>query len=418
MSQPKINSSKLMFERDIYTKIARDYGTPCYIYDANQFTRNFQEFKQAFAELNAKICFAVKANSNLALLHEIGLLGSGADIVSQGEMMRALKANLRPIIFSGVGKSQKELAFALANQVDQINIESVAEFELLQQLLKDSQQIIKVSIRVNPDIHVVTHDKIATGRKGDKFGLPFDEAHALYRRAQEIFNIDASGVALHIGSQLLTLAPYRVAFQRVKGFIQQLASENIHIEAVDVGGGLGIAYQGEDIPQIVDYASMVADFFADYTIYLEPGRRIAGNAGELLTQLVGVKVSGGKKFAILDAAMNDLLRPALYQAWHEMIPIDAKAHEQNVPENDQEIYDIVGPICETGDSFAKDRVMSPLTAGDLLVIKDCGAYGAVMASSYNARDLIPEIMVRDHQIYLVRKRVTPADFMALEMIPQ
>ena len=402
-----------IFGEEIYDKIAAQYGTACYIYDGQKIADNYHEFATIFKnlQLQADICFAVKANGNLAVLSLLAGCGAGADIVSQGEMKRALKAGLRPIIFSGVGKSEAELRFALTHHIDQINIESAEEFEMLASLTEAMGITVNFAIRVNPNINVNTHDKIATGRKGDKFGLPFKEARLLYLKSVQIPTLNPVAVAMHIGSQLLALEPYREAFARARVFIDLLEKEGVPIEAVDIGGGLGIAYQQEAIPEIAAYGALVKKYFADKKITLEPGRRIVGNSGEILTRVINIKQSEGKKFIILDAAMNDLMRPALYQAWHNIVPIASPENQQ------QEAVDIVGPVCETGDYFAKARSMPPVNLGDLLVIKDCGAYGAVMAGTYNARDLSPEIMVKNGKIACVRKRQTVEGMMALEEIP-
>ena len=394
-------SREILHDEKIYRTIAEQYGTPCYVYDADLLRANYQEFSKSFAGLDATICFAVKANGNLAVLNELAQLGAGADIVSAGELTRALKAKMSPIIFSGVGKNRAELELAIHHPDVQINVESYQEFQQIAEICQHQPPQIpcKIAVRVNPNVDAGTHDKISTGRKGDKFGVPFDEAMQIYQEAQKISTLQNHAVAVHIGSQLLSLEPYRLAFGKVQDFMGALQQQGITLEAVDIGGGLGIAYQGEAIPQIADYATLVQEFFADKKIYMEPGRRIVGNMGELLTNVISVKESQGQKFAILDAAMNDLLRPTLYQAWHDIVPI---AHNQR---GETAIYDIVGPICETGDVFGKAREMPILAAEDLLVIKDCGAYGAVMSSFYNARALAPEIMVKQGKIHLVREKI-------------
>ena len=407
-----MNAKKLLHDEKTYRTIAEKYGTPCYIYDANLLRSNFQQFKDSFAGLDATICYAVKANSNLAVLRELSSLGAGADIVSAGELTRALKANMKPIIFSGVGKNRSELELAIHHSEVQINIESYQEFQQIAEICKNNPPQIpcRIAVRVNPDIDAGTHDKISTGRKGDKFGVSPIEAIQIFSEASKIPMLKNHAVAVHIGSQLLSLNPYRLAFAKVQDFMADLQQQGITLEAVDIGGGLGIAYKDEAIPQIADYAKLVKEFFGDKKIYMEPGRRIVGNMGELLTRINLIKESQGQKFAILDAAMNDLMRPTLYDAWHHIVPI---AHNQR---GETDIYDIVGPICETGDVFAKAREMPIISAEDLLIIKDCGAYGAVMGSAYNARALAPEIMVKDGAAKLVRRRIDNDELLRYEVM--
>ena len=403
---------KPLHDETLYRSIAEQYGTPCYIYDAALLRGNYQQFADSFAGLDAIICYAVKANSNLAVLRELAKLGAGADIVSAGELTRALKAKMNPIIFSGVGKNHTELEMAIHHPDVQINIESYQEFQQIADICKNQppKTPCKIAVRVNPDIDAGTHDKISTGRKGDKFGVSFDEAVQIFREAEKISVLKNHAVAVHIGSQLLSLEPYRLAFGKVRNFMNDVQQQGITLEAVDIGGGLGIAYKGEEILQIADYAALVQEFFANKKIYMEPGRRIVGNMGELLTRINLIKQSQGQKFAILDAAMNDLMRPTLYQAWHNIVPI---AHNQR---GETDIYDIVGPICETGDVFAKARQMPIISAEDLLVIKDCGAYGAVMSSAYNARALAPEILVKDGVAKLVRRRIDNDELLRYEVM--
>ncbi len=407
-----MNENQLLHDEKTYRMIAEKYGTPCYIYDANLLRANFQQFKDSFVGLDATICYAVKANSNLAVLRELSSLGAGADIVSAGELTRALKANMKPIIFSGVGKNRAELELAIHHPDVQINIESYQEFQQIAEICRQQapNTPCRIAVRVNPNIDAGTHDKISTGRKGDKFGVSFDEAVQIFSEASNIPMLKNHAVAVHIGSQLLSLNPYRLAFAKLRDFMAELQQQGINLEAVDIGGGLGIAYKGEEIPQIADYAKLVKEFFGDKKIYMEPGRRIVGNMGELLTRINLIKESQGQKFAILDAAMNDLMRPTLYDAWHHIVPI---AHNQR---GETDIYDIVGPICETGDVFAKARAMPIISEEDLLIIKDCGAYGAVMSSAYNARALAPEIMVKDGEIKLVRRRIGNDELLRYEVI--
>ena len=403
--------TQYLHQPQLYQQIAEQYGTPCYIYDENLLRANYQQFAENFADLNCHICFAVKANSNLAVLNILSALGAGADIVSAGELTRAMQANMRPIIFSGVGKNRAELLQAIHNPDIRINIESEAEFAKIIELCEQSPPAhqVKISVRINPDVDAGTHDKISTGRKGDKFGLSMARALAIYQQAKNIDAIQPYGVAVHIGSQILSLDPYRLAFGKINEFIATLTAQDIHLQAVDIGGGLGISYQQQDIIAIKDYAAMVKEFFGDYRIYMEPGRRIVGNMGELLSRVIAIKpIDDGHHIAILDAAMNDLMRPTLYQAWHDIVAV--------APRDGKMLYDFVGPICETGDKFAEKRTLNLLQENDLIIIKDCGAYGAVMASAYNSRDIICEVMVRGNDTALVRRRIGIEELLSFEQL--
>ncbi|WP_413205613.1 diaminopimelate decarboxylase [Rhodospirillum sp. A1_3_36] len=400
------------------TRIAEAVGTPFYVYSSATLTRHLTVFTEAFAGLDALVCFATKANGNKAVLNLLGKLGAGADVVSVGEMHHAIAAGIPVdrIIFSGVGKTRDELAAALTAGIFQINVESLPELESLSQVAVEMGVEAPVSIRVNPDVAADTHEKITTGRKENKFGIEWINAPAIYKRAQALPGIAVKGVAVHIGSQILDLAPFRATFQRLRDLILQLRVEGIHLERVDLGGGLGVPYRRSDpsSPPPADYAAMVKEVLGDLGIKIvcEPGRLIAGNAGMLVSKVIYVKEGESRSFLILDAGMNDLVRPAMYEAFHDILPVDEPAADaENAP------VDVVGPICETGDLFARQRLLPPIPADALVAFATAGAYGAVMASTYNGRPLIPEVLVDGDRFAVVRRRPTLEEMTALESLP-
>ncbi len=394
-------------------RIAERFGTPCYVYSRATLERHWHAFDHAFRDHAHLICFAVKANSNLAVLNVLARLGSGFDIVSVGELERVLAAGGDPqrVIFSGVGKREDEMRRALEVGIRGFNVESEAELLRLDRLAAEADVIAPISIRVNPDVDARTHPYIATGLKENKFGIDIRRAEHVYRQAAGLTNIQVAGIDCHIGSQLTELAPFVDALHRVLALTRRLADIGIAITHLDLGGGLGIRYTDERPPEPADYAAVIGQHLADlpYEILLEPGRAIAGNAGVLLTRVEYLKPTEHKRFAILDAAMNDLLRPALYQARQEVVPV----HENS--RNERALYDLVGPVCETGDFLGKDRSLS-LAPGDLLAVRGCGAYGFVMSSSYNSRPRAPEVMVDGDQAYLVRRRETVTDLYSGECL--
>lgn len=384
-------------------EIARQVGTPFYCYSSDKLTRNFEAYRSALADVNGTVCYSIKANPNLSVVAALARLGSGADVVSAGEMYVAIKAGIAAdkIVFSGVGKTEAELNEAVRLGILQINAESAAEVEMINRIAVAQGKKANVALRVNPDVDALTHVKITTGTKENKFGVPWQEAHELYRKAAQMPGIRLVGIAVHIGSQLLNLEPFRLAFTKIASMVRALEADGITLQNIDLGGGMGINYNVELPPTCEAYAQVVRETLGDLHkhIIVEPGRSIAGNAGILVTQVICSKSNGEKNFIIVDAGMNDLVRPALYDAWHTILPV----HKQGVP---PVIADIVGPICESGDVFARERIIEPVQAGGLLAIMCAGAYGASMSSIYNFRPLVPEVMVHGDQFAVVRKRTS------------
>lgn len=399
-------------------RIAEEVGTPVYVYSTATLTRHYRVFADPFAAqgLDATVCFAVKANSNLAVIATLARLGAGADVVSEGELRRALAAGVprEKIVFSGVGKTAAELAFALETGIKQINVESLPELELLSQVATSLGVTAEIAIRINPDVDAKTHAKISTGKKENKFGVDLVDAPDAFRRAADLPGIEPVSIAVHIGSQLTDLAPYRAAFERVAELTRSLQADGIAIAHLDLGGGLGIPYDAEDPPPPDAYARMVKETVGDLglPIMLEPGRLIVGNAGVLLSRALFVKPGREKTFLILDAAMNDLIRPALYDGHHGIRPVKQPAEgAQTVA------YDVVGPVCESGDTFAVARPLPRIEAGELVIFGSAGAYGAVMASTYNSRPLVPEVLVDGERYAVVRPRQTYEEMLGLDRVP-
>jgi diaminopimelate decarboxylase len=395
-------------------RLAREVGTPFYCYSQATLVRHYTVFSGYFP--GAKICYAVKANGNLAVLKTLAKLGSGADVVSEGEIRLALAAGIKPenIVFSGVGKTREEMGFALDKDIFQFNVESEPELRLLSDVAKAKNKNARIAIRVNPDVDPKTHAKISTGHGETKFGVSMEEALPLYRTATKLGNIEVQGVSVHIGSQLMALEPFAAAFSRVRKFVDELYAERIDIKTVDLGGGLGIPY-GEGAPPLPEeYAKIVQREMQGLSAQLifEPGRVLAGNAGILVTEVMYVKQSGDRTFVIVDAAMNDLIRPALYGAYHDIVPV---AHPPKGAKAKK--VDVVGPVCETGDIFAEQRALPVPQSGDLLAIRSAGAYGASMASNYNARLLVPEVMVGGKQYAVIRARQTYDELLKRDKLP-
>jgi diaminopimelate decarboxylase len=394
-------------------RIAAAVGTPFYCYSTATLTRHYRVFVEAFAGQDTLICFAVKANSNISVIRTLADLGAGADVVSEGEMRRALAAGVPGgrIVFSGVGKTQSEMAFALSQGILQLNVESVPELEALSAVAIEKNVEVEIAIRVNPDVDAQTHDKIATGRQEDKFGISLSDASEVYALAAKLPGIKPVAVAMHIGSQLTDLAPFRAAFTRLATLVGTLRANGLIIKRLDLGGGLGIPYNDEKPPLPGDYAKMVMETVGDLgcTLMFEPGRMLAGNAGILVTEVIYVKEGGARCFAIVDAAMNDLMRPALYDAYHGIIPL-----KQPTDSAEFALVDVVGPVCETGDTFARQRSLPPLHAGDFLAIQSAGAYGSSMASTYNTRPLAPEVLVSGAKFSVVRARPSYEDILEIE----
>lgn len=393
-------------------QIASDYGTPAYVYSRAHLERQFLDYADALQGVPHLVCFAVKSNSNLAVLDVLARLGAGFDIVSGGELERVLAAGGEPgkVVFSGVGKTAAEMQRALEVGIHCFNVESLAELERLQQVAAHMGVKAPVSLRVNPDVDAGTHPYISTGLKENKFGIEIDQALAVYQRAAQMANIEILGVDCHIGSQLTTLEPFLDALERVLLLVDRLAEQGIAIRHLDLGGGLGVCYRDEQPPCAGEYVALVRERLQgrDLQLIFEPGRYITANAGVLLTRVEYLKQAGDKNFAIVDAAMNDLIRPALYEAWMDIRPVSRKAGEPL-------LYDVVGPVCETGDFLGKERELV-LQEGDLLAVCSAGAYGFVMASNYNSRARPAEVMVDGAHAHLVRRRETVAQLFAGETL--
>ncbi|WP_158175050.1 diaminopimelate decarboxylase [Grimontia hollisae] len=394
-------------------QLAGQYGTPLYVYSRATLERHWHAFDKAVGDHPHLICYAVKANSNLGVLNVLARLGSGFDIVSQGELERVVAAGGDPkkVVFSGVGKTAPEMARALELGIKCFNVESEAELDRLNQIAGELGKKAPVSLRINPDVDAKTHPYISTGLKENKFGIAFDRAREVYHYANSLPHLDVHGIDCHIGSQLTDLAPFIESTDRLLGLIDDLRQDGIHITHLDVGGGLGVTYNDEKPPEPSDYAKALLERLANHQeieLVFEPGRAIAANAGVLLTKVEFLKHNEEKNFAIIDAAMNDLLRPALYQAWQEIVPVKPRQGEAKT-------YDLVGPVCETGDYLGKDRSLV-LEAGDLLAVRSSGAYGFVMSSNYNTRCRAAEVMVDGNQSHLVRQREPLASLWVLEQV--
>ena len=396
--------------------IADEVGTPFYAYSAAQIERRYREFAGAFGTVEPTVCYSVKANPNIAVVKLLGGLGAGADVVSEGEFRRALAAGIpgSRIIFSGVGKTESELEFALAHDVHQINVESQPELEALSAVATRMGRKAPVALRINPDVDARTHAKITTGRKENKFGIDLPHARAAYKRVQALPGLKAVGIAVHIGSQLTSLRPFETAFRRIAELYRQLRADGVPLERLDLGGGLGIRYADETPPAIADYGAMVARIAGNLgaALSFEPGRALVGNAGVLVAQVIYVKQGVTRRFVILDAAMNDLMRPALYDAWHEILPLKGPAPRRGMKE-----ADIVGPVCETGDTFAAKRKIPPLDPGDRVALMSAGAYGASMSSGYNTRLPAPEVLVSGARFAVIRPRPSYQAVLGEDRVP-
>ena len=399
--------------------LAAAVGTPFYCYSSATLERHYRVFADAFAGTpGTLVCYSVKANSSLGVLATLAQLGAGMDVVSEGELRRALAVKVPPerIVFSGVGKTRAEMAFAIKAGIFAFNVESEPELRALSEVATELKRSARIAFRVNPDVDAKTHHKIATGKADNKFGVPFAEAPSLYRLASELPFIEAAGVHMHIGSQITDLAPFRNAFALLKELVVSLRAEGFAISFVNLGGGLGIPYRNDQPapPLPADYAKLVQEELAGLGLRLlfEPGRMIAGNAGILVARVLYVKQGAAKIFTIVDAAMNDLMRPTLYEAYHEIVPVDEPA-----PGTPTFITDVAGPVCETGDYLALGRELPELRAGDLIAVMTAGAYGAVLASEYNSRLLAPEVLVSGNRYSVTRPRPGYDDMLAKERLP-
>ena len=410
MNAFNLKNGILHAENVALSTIADTYNTPCYVYSKSALISAFSRFQAELVGSDHLICFAVKANPNLAVLNLFAKLGAGFDIVSGGELARVLAAGGDPqkIVFSGVGKNREEMAAALNAGILCFNIESANELMRLNQVASELGKVAPISLRVNPNVDAKTHPYISTGLKNNKFGVAFEDAVALYEHAATMPNIAIHGVDCHIGSQITELSPFLDALDKVLGLVDILETKGIHIAHIDVGGGIGITYDDETPPEFDVYAKAILEKLKGrhVKVLFEPGRALVGNAGVLLTKVEYLKMGESKNFAIVDAAMNDLMRPALYDAYHDIVPVEPRTGKA-------ENYEIVGPVCESGDFLGHDRVMH-LQEGDVLAIKSAGAYGMSMASNYNTRPRAAEVMVDDAQCFEIRKRESISDLFSLE----
>ena len=409
---------KLVCEGVALTRIAKTIGTPVYVYSQTAMEQAYRTLRDGFVAAHPKhgfeICYAVKANPNLAVIETFARLGAGADVVSEGELRRALAAGVPPerIVFSGVGKSPNEIAFALKSRISQINVESAAELDVIDAVATRMRRKANIVLRVNPDVDAHTHAKITTGRKENKFGIDFDIARTLYARAAKRASLRPVGLACHIGSQITTLGPFGAAFKRLGALVGDLRASGHTVEKLDLGGGLGIRYKDETPPDPAAYARLIATVAAklDVKVVVEPGRFLVGNAGALMTRVLYIKTGRNRRFVIVDAAMNDLMRPALYDAWHDIVPVAA-------PRGKRTPADVVGPVCETTDIFARDRLLPVLASDDLVAVLSAGAYGAAMASDYNSRPLVPEVLVKGRHFAVIRPRQSIEAMLSRDTLP-
>ncbi|MEC7177185.1 MAG: diaminopimelate decarboxylase [Pseudomonadota bacterium] len=407
---------RLFAENVDVTALAERIGTPFYCYSTATLRQHYTRLKDAFAQNEVTICYSVKANSNLGVIATLADLGSGADVVSEGELRRALLSGIpaEKIVFSGVGKTEAEMTYALNADIAQFNVESRAELEQLSEVATKQGKTARISLRVNPDIDAGTHEKISTGKAENKFGIAWDEAEASYAKAATLPGLEIVGIDIHIGSQITELTPFRNAFTKVADLLKKLTDAGHNITTLDLGGGLGIPYGPEDAPppSPEDYANLIDEIFGDSgcRIFLEPGRLIAGNAGILVTSVIRTKKGEAKNFIIVDAAMTELMRPTLYGAYHDIQPVITNG-------NVQDVWDVVGPVCETGDFLGSERSLPEPQKGDLLAIFTCGAYGASLGSSYNTRLSAPEVLVDNEKFEIIRARPQYDDILALEKVP-
>jgi diaminopimelate decarboxylase len=399
-------------------EIAAAVGTPFYLYSTATLERHIRVFQEAFSDVDSLVCYAMKANSNQAVLKTLGRMGAGIDVVSEGELRRALAAGIPAdrIMFSGVGKKPREMDYALDAGIYCFNVESEPELEVLNERALAKGKRAPVSFRINPDVDAKTHAKISTGKKENKFGISYERARAVYQRAASLPGIEVTGIDMHIGSQITELQPFDDAFRLLRELVEALRTDGHHIEHVDIGGGLGIPYKLDNNPppRPEAYSQVVKNQLKGLNckIVTEPGRLIVGNAGILITEVIYVKDGGEKTFVIVDAAMNDLIRPTLYEAWHEIAPVTiSAAHAPRIR------ADVVGPVCETGDYLALDREMAMPKPGDLLSVGSAGAYGAVQAGMYNSRPLIPEVLVKDDAFHVIRARPSYDEIIGADSLP-
>jgi len=400
-------------------EIAARVGTPFYCYSTATLSRHFRLFDEALAGTDHLVCYAMKAASNQAILKTLAALGAGMDVVSGGEYARARAAGVpgERIVFAGVGKTREEMRQALEGGIRQFNVESEPEMAALNEVALSLGLRAPITVRVNPDVDAKTHAKIATGKSENKFGIPIARAREVYAEAAAMPGLEVVGIDVHIGSQLTDLEPFRQAYEKVAELTQVLRDDGHDIRRLDLGGGLGIPYtrSNEAPPLPTEYGQLIKDTlgYLGCELEIEPGRLVAGNAGILVSEVIYLKSGEGRDFLILDAAMNDLIRPAMYDAYHDIVPV-----REPVPGAEQAPYDVVGPVCESGDTFAKERMLPPLSAGDLVAFRSAGAYGAVMSSEYNTRPLVPEVLVHEHQFAVIRARPSFDEIINRDTIPE
>lgn len=414
LSYKKQNQNNELFLEDVaIAKIAEQVGTPLYAYSKKTIIENYKSFSENFLDVDCTICYAIKANCNLNLVKILAGLGSGIDAVSAGEIHRAIAAGINPkkIVFAGVGKTKEEIEYALNNGVEEFSVESESEMYALNSVASKLGKKAKFSLRVNPNVDAKTHDKISTGRKGDKFGVDIELAQEIYAKASKLESLEIHGISTHIGSQITTLEPFEAAFLKIRQLCLDLRKSGHNIQSLDFGGGIGITYEDETTIDIAKYAEIIKKIIKDLNIKLTlaPGRAMVGNAGVLATKIIYIKKTEQKNFAIIDAAMNDLARPGLYNSYHEVLRVEQKNGAKTV-------YDLAGPICESTDILAKNREFSNLQAEDLLVFLSAGAYGSSMSNEYNCRPLIPEVLVDGDNFKIIRKRPSFDHMIALEKI--
>jgi len=409
--------SQLHIENTAIADIAKDIHTPFYCYSQSIIETAYQNYTSQLKQVEHLVCFAVKANSNQAIIKVLADLGAGADVVSQGEMKRALKAGVpaNKIVYSGIAKTKLEMQFALEQDIFQFNLESENELERLSKVASSMNKTARVAFRINPDVDAETHTKISTGLSENKFGIPISRAREIYKHASTLPNINIQGVDVHIGSQLTSLNPFKNAFKLIHELVVDLRSDGHNINVIDLGGGLGVNYQKDEMANapVIDYCQFIQNLFKDLSckIVLEPGRSLVAEAGLLISEVIYKKKGEERTFLIIDSAMNDLLRPSMYDAYHDIITVIQKT-------NETELVDIVGPVCETGDTFAQNRELAKLEEGDLLAICSAGAYGATMASTYNTRLLIPEVLVKDDQFSVIKARRSYDELIELDSLAE
>ena len=412
------NNDELYAEDVSISTVSNVVGTPFYLYSATAITENFLNLKKSLGGLENLICYSVKANSNIAILKLLSQLGAGMDVVSVGEYLRAKIAGVpgEKIVFSGVGKRRDEISQVLVGGIKQFNVESEAELKVLNELSIFLNKRTSITIRVNPDIDAKTHEKISTGKKDDKFGIPINRAREVYLKASQMLGVKVVGVDVHIGSQLTDLEPFRMAFTKLAELVDDLLKDGHEIKCLDLGGGLGISYQKtNDVqPSLQEYGQIIRETVGSLRceILVEPGRFIVGNAGILVSEIIYKKFGEDREFLIVDSAMNDLIRPSLYAAYHEILPIKKPNNSSSFA-----CYDVVGPVCETGDTFATQRSLMEMESGELLAFMSAGAYGSVMASEYNTRPLIPEVLVKGDNFSIIRARPLIEDIIRRDIVP-